>query len=204
MNNSENNRIAIISLVALNIILLIIIFSTFSGRTDLNDFLSIIGTIITSFAFLIGCYFAVLAVSAYSHHREIEKIKSDVVIEALKIDNLKNRVSNTINDMIELMIDFINEQIKKTYKRRPGIIGRELENYQQIRRGELFRKRALAASQHPGLNHTRRENLMRELSTFGKRVDIAILKEIEADEKESEQIRKLANEIIEDLKLKKE
>ena len=102
MSDPKYWRIATLSLIIINLVLIIIIFLNSKGIAKLDNVLSIIGTLTTAIAFLIGCYFAVLAVSAYSHHRDIEKIKSDVQDESKNISNLKIRTIKVSNEILEL------------------------------------------------------------------------------------------------------
>lgn len=47
------------------------------GNISATDLANILGLMIASFSFVIGCYFAFIAVTAYSHIRDIERIAAE-------------------------------------------------------------------------------------------------------------------------------
>lgn len=131
-----------------------------------------ISTFITVLAFCIGSYYALLAVRAYGHKKELEDLN-------LKISKISTRLEEQIveykTNFLEIererqseMIEFYDHQISLTYVNfSPMPMRQELEPIIEKRRSELFRQRSLMAFRSYHLDSFTRINRMKEITTYG-------------------------------------
>lgn len=186
----------LISYLALLISICLLILEFFSEhavRVSLDTFISIAGLLVTVIAFLVGSYFAVIAVSAYSHVREIEHGRK--AIEDLE-PALKQRAKDTedvARSMVLLMEGMLNEQIS-SIKRGSGVSLDERSRMKN-RHNELLRQRSLLAIRYDAHDPTRRMALVRELFEVGKPEDLDDLRRLIKRDKESAELVRLARKV---------
>ena len=183
--------IAIFCIVAL----LFIIPAT--KQIEIGTVISILGLIITSTAFVLGTYFALLAVDAYSHIQNIKNIKNEIVEISESSKLLQTEISNNnkflATTTADIVDEFLSHQIYlNELPSAPETFKEEMRGYIKKRRIELQATRARILVQNKYLNTTRRENLIRELGVLGDRSDVMALEKIEEDNQEDSGIRNLA------------
>lgn len=71
-------------------------YSLFFSTDQQLALISVVGVVVTAVAFCFGTYYAVLAVSAYAHLKEIESIKTDSHENLRKICALEDQMHRTI------------------------------------------------------------------------------------------------------------
>ena|GEM_PF-2688591 len=196
--------------IVLSITSLIILLSNRSiVLSDINTTMSLIGIFITALAFTTGAYFALLAVSAYAHVKDIEKIKKTIEEQCDTINNqlseVRNKFSNMKNvhkiiskNMITTLDDFLSHQIYID-KFIPTTIHtsiKDLKIYLSDRRCMLIRIRSRLALKFTYMERERRINLLRELAEVGELSDLPLLRAIIDNKYEEDEIRNMSKTVI--------
>lgn len=192
----ENNIFGFLSLL-ISIIALVLSGSKSSNPFSTVDMLNFLSITITSIAFMIGCFFAYMAVQAYRQLREIEKkieeteaTKKIMEKELNDFLSAKNEVVSgiveTINFMHETAAEFVMILLNPSSGEAPEkILGKSQEQISK-KRGNLFFLKILPTEE--------REAALRYIIQFGNESDLEKLEKIIADTSESPYIRNLAND----------
>jgi len=171
-----------------------------------------IGILITAIAFLVGTYFALLAVSAYSHIKDIEATKKTVEKESTDLTTRMEKLQghfeivykdglNIAQEMSNILDNFISHQIYVDDVNLPQK-QEDYEKYLLRRRTYLLRMRSRIALEYPYLNTLRRINLIREMLAFADSSDFELLNKSYLNSNEPGEIRDLAKNILDQLKNK--
>lgn len=198
VNNILKLFLCSISIFALSALLFII---PATKQIEIGNMISVFGLIITSIAFIVGAYFALLAVDAYSHIQKIKNAKNEIV-EITESSKLLNKTIASNNKLLaastaDIIDEFLSNQIYlNELPTAPGTIKEEMRGYIRKRRNDLQATRARILVQNKYLNSTRRVNLVMELSVLGNAADIEILKKITEDVQEEANIQMVAERAI--------
>jgi hypothetical protein len=170
--------------------------SNYSG-IDPNQVISVMGTVVTAIAFLITGYFILLAIDAYSHVRDIDKIQRTV--ESKSNDTLK-----TCGDTERKLTHMAGAA-----RRAAGDIARMMDEYLSYRIAaasgsgtdvnRLFKERGMVAVRYPFMQSERRQSLLLELlenSTLLRSEELADVREALADETDSKEVKELLRKIL--------
>lgn len=112
MNPEQKKYSYIVYLLAFTLLIsLIAIYFSFekSEAPEFSHLMNLIAIFITSTAFIIGCYFATLAVNAFSHVKELETAIADVKKISMQLNDL-----SIIEDSLKESIERIHE-VEKTF-----------------------------------------------------------------------------------------
>lgn len=147
---------------------------------------AIVGVVVTAVAFMVGTYFAVLAVNAYSHVREIHRVKESVADIEPTLRILKDRTTTVAGKMVGLMDEMYSRQIDLVRNSsRSGAVDRSLLK-KQI--NYMYRQRSRLAIDYEYLDTQRRVNLIRELWETGTVSDVERLERLLQRENEPPEI----------------
>lgn len=187
------------ALNALGVVTIIIILVCKPTTFDLNSFLSAIGAIVSAVAFLFGGYFALLAVNAYSHVRDIESKHSSIIelhnsIE-LASDNAKNTklqfdilYNDTSCILFDASIRFLEDRINFLLDDSSSMIKEELRPLIEHKVNSLNRQIALIALKYNMLKFEIRQGFINKLFSVGIKEDVKILKDALANESDDDAI----------------
>jgi len=170
---------------------------------DLSHFLNLISTIATCTAFLVGCYFATLAVQGYEHVKDLEARISSISEKEKKIDSAleknsenENRANlifsdyaNTIDLILGYELDVLNSRVKSN---------KEVDSMARNRHKQVIDdvyKCRIRLCYLKELRDERRESFLIELGQYGDFSDLSRLQEIINDKSESQHIITLATGI---------
>lgn len=166
---------------------------------SVNAFLQIVGTITTGLAFLVGGYFALLAVSAYSSLRGIDK-------QVEKVQRLVRRANREVTSILRSFSNHFLTSIEDHIALESAIGGSMGENDEKLnrhlkkRKQELLLMRARMSYKFPYLDQKSREGLLGQLLVFGTEDDVAFLNELADSPHEPHAIRSTAQRVLRELK----
>jgi hypothetical protein len=113
-----------------------------------GDFLSLVGTLITALSFAGGCYFALMAASAYSHTRDIEKTakKTEEINDQIRIRlaeasimiDASSRIGQAFHGYCIEALN-LDIELKQWTSDEDGDLPRLIERHQLARQKFLFR-----------------------------------------------------------------
>lgn len=184
-------------LIVLSLIFSLADIEISSLKFSIDSIFNFLGVIVSSFALAIGAYFALLAVSAYSHIRNIQTVEEKINLLFKEISLNKEDIKLCINDFAATLYQEIDEQLsldEYLYKLLP----KDTQNTKNIeqRRAELRLKRARLCYNYPMLNSDLRKKLILELAAIGDIDDIKPLKKICDSSTENEIIKKNSQSVI--------
>jgi uncharacterized membrane-anchored protein YhcB (DUF1043 family) len=167
----------------------------------------IIGILVSSFALVVGFYFAILAISAYSHVKKIqdqeEKVRdlinkwdanyqrSEKLIENSEksIKNYTETMEELSKNYAETLFDEIEEQIYIEELHNNTYSNKDRRNVLKVRRARL-------SYRCPMLDIEKRKQLMIELASIGDATDIEHIKKIISNFREHDSIKEVAKVIL--------
>lgn len=156
-------------------------FPQWSGLSP-NDVISILGLMVTTIAFCVGCYFILLATSAHSHLKNIEEVFQASKAIQNKIALAQNECVHVCSDSVCILHDLYTDRIAYNVKMRNENQGNP-EELRKINTESIYayRERARLAIKYRNWDVNKRVNRLRELFKFG-------------EEDDWKEIRRLANE----------
>lgn len=151
MNGFKSSLALIIAIIAFTISLL-----NYPLKIRIDEFLSIAGVVVTAIAFLVGAYFSILAVSAYSHVRDIEMVKKNISTLEPKLLSMHDKSRGIARQLINLIDNVYSQQINSGKQLQLKNANRD----NIIRRiNDLYRRRSRLAIEYDYLDKDRREPL---------------------------------------------
>ena len=178
-NNTGGLVVMILALLAIALSICALLLSLFPGQivitvNNINSWLSLIGIIFSTIVFAIGGYFAVLAVSAYSHVREIEHIRESIdrlfTEKSEQFSRLESTGNATMSSMASVYDDFVSdgESILLIFEKILDNLVRPSDrlNYRMMFQESIFKlrkQRGNMALKNSFMEVERRSNLIREL-----------------------------------------
>lgn len=202
--NKSKNLLTLSSLLLSAICLFLLYVSNIQGNITVANLLNMSAAITTGMAFLVGCYFALLAVTAYSHFRDIEKVKShvtDISSNAGRTVASLNKKSEdmilTGKDHLSTMSSMIDESI--SIQLSIGCMGKSNKHVKkqlQKKNISLRRMRSLLALKYDYFEKQRRINLIRELFEFATLIDLPTLKKASLANSDNSEIKEIVDAII--------
>ena len=161
----------IISIIAISITLVNVSLS----ETDVtfNSLISTIGLIVTALSFLVAGYFVIIAVRAYEHVADIEKVKKQLDDAKCYFENISDTHANFFLGSIEHQI--LLESLLADQDSLESDKFKEREN-------ELYLTKARMSYIFPQLSLDQREKLFLDLGTLGNQEDIEQLNELLSQE----------------------
>jgi hypothetical protein len=80
-------------------------FGGFTSKINASEIMTFLGAVVTAFSFAAGCYFGLLAINAFAHVREIERVAR----EAREMNQaIKERESDAI-DKSKVFVEYLTE-----------------------------------------------------------------------------------------------
>ena len=163
----------ILSIISLLFSIVLLVFALYCKTPEgFGSYINIVGTLTTSIAFIVGSYFALLAVQAYGHIKDIDdlhnqiKLRSDSMLATLS--EYKEEYINLESTRQQSILTFFDHQIALTFVNSfPLTMREELEPIISKRREELYRQRSLLAFDSAYLNEKTRLDRMREIINYG-------------------------------------
>lgn len=173
--------------------------------SDFASVLGVFGTIVTIIGFAVGCFFAVLAVEAYGHVKDIKGIKlsaekaSESAKNSLKsITEHENRIKE--NELkIQSMKRDICTEMDEFFNVHIGLCAdvpySATENIIRLR-DNLYRRRSLQAIKNAGIiNNNLLHSRILEMNQYGKQEDLDALENILSSGCAGEETRVLIEEV---------
>ncbi len=200
----------IVTLIALLIAVLALYIVSITIGTEeisLDKVLAIVGVSISGIGFMVGTYFALLAVNAYSHVREIEHTR--VEIENLTCEMRNEICKNTslskqlLTETVLRIEDFISAELNIAKYVSVVQLNEEAKNKIEKRQNYLLRERAILALRNDCFPQARRENLIRELFVVGKNKDLELIESVLQSPKENENIKRILKKVAERIRKRK-
>ena len=154
-----------------------------------SDIKDCLGIVISCASLLITAFFVVMAVSAYSHVKEIEDVRKSA-------DELENRIKDAdkiSHDIFDIMISYTEDLIRQAEKNK------EMNNKSKFLT-LLYRFGAYKYPQYHDVDT--RQSYLLNLASFGDASDIIHLEKICSDPNEPPEIRETAQAVIEKIKNK--
>lgn len=177
-----------------------------------DSFKDILGVLVSSLAIVVTAFLVIMDVSAANRYREInnnaESVNSTLSqIEASNsnIQNIQqecNRILTSIqtsSDMAKTTMQNFAQILPEMYE---GAIAIADKSAQIDLRDNLKKMLARLSYNYPYLSEDDRYLLMMDLSAIGDESDIPYLENISKSDKESEQIKYIANKILDQLRQK--
>jgi len=201
-------------LILVSFCFLLICYFNSKELPSIDRIISVIGLIVTAVSLGVAGYFILLAVSAYSHFRDIESIRSSVFDSSDKINKqlaqaevdvalFKASITSTAKEMVDMLVEFIGHQVYcDLHLGNSTLNSSAARRYLQSHRNNLLRQRALLALKYKFLDSQRRERLVRELGAVGKLDDLPSLKRALEDESEDHNMKLLIKEIIKQINIR--
>ena len=178
-----------ITVIGLVIVLKCAHSNAFIFPTD--KLIDIAGILATATGLFLTGLFAVLAINAYSHIKEILSIRDDILYSKKETDDLKKANTQLLLDGTNMQLGYAVKMIKMGIERK---FFEEWYNYFQLQRARF--------SFHPTLDMQTRGNLLRELLTNGGYQEIFELEKIIQNKKEPEMLKETAKYVRYELKKK--
>lgn len=138
-------------------------------KVTFNSLISVAGLIITALGFLLGSYFAFIAVRAYQYLSDIEQIHN-------QLSNLDNERNMILTKYTEFILDNIDHQLNLELTLLNT--DESFSNSVQQRSNELYLLRSRMSYMFSNMDKTRRTSLMMELGQLGNQEDIIPLEEL--------------------------
>jgi hypothetical protein len=190
----ESNKLTI------SFIIIIALFLTIVGLDHLDfeniestSIISVLGLLISSFAFLVGGYLAVLAVSAYSHIRELDRAHNKINSQKLEIELIGDSTRQMALESAEIL-DHIYTHYSESFDRST----QNTENIEKY--NSIMRRRSLFWAKNDFLSLKRRKGRIMELAETGKYRDIKLLKSVKEYSTTDDELKTIIESVIEKLK----
>jgi len=167
---------------------------------NISDFVSIVGLIVTAVGFFIGTYFAVLAVSAYSHVRDIDGIKKNLLAYETQINDVYSSTLGLAENIINLTAQMYTYQINLAYNTSYTLIADTHDHKRRI--NDLLRRRALLAIEYKYLKEDLRKNYIRELFETGLKEDLPKIESLLSDVSENGDVKDIAKKVYDIIQAK--
>lgn len=179
----------ILSLLSITIATVSISLHFFSiEKFDLNFFFTIIGVSASAIAFLIGSYFSILAVNAYSHiqdidskHKQIDIIHSSAKDKHSEIQKHRKEFEKLQTESISAFFDsytsFLEDKISFLLDDSHPSFREQLRPVIEKKVNSLNRQLALIALKYNMLDEDRRSGYVTKLFSVGEQEDIDALKQ---------------------------
>lgn len=249
-NKFNRHRIYFVLLFTLGFIALIYAISDLNCSSlnfSMDKLIFILGVFVSIVGLFATTYFVILAMDAYAHIKEIEKVKIEIVQVAgtiktqyqeatlaktnmegdiVKITEAKNTIDcdishiNQAKEIIEHDVKTANLQIEKVenilkvysemlyedLNERIALEGRGktvgTDKNKIIRRNALKLRQARLSYKFPMLAMNIREKLLLQLGDIGETIDVLPIQDITEDENEPENLKKIAEIVLQQLKKK--
>lgn len=190
----EGNKLTI------SLIIIIALFLTIVGlkhldiaSIDSNTIFSVLGLLISSFAFLVGGYLAVLAVSAYSHIRELDRAHNKINSQKLEIELIGDSTRQMALESAEIL-----DHIYTHYSESLDRSSQDAENIEKY--NSIMRRRSLFWAKNDFLSLKRRKGRIMELAETGKYRDIKLLKSVKEYSTTDDELKVIIENVIEKLR----
>lgn len=191
--NIKNTSISSESFFAVIISFISILISIFNINSplkmEIDRIFSIIGLTTTVIAFLIGAYFALLAVSAYSHVKNIYIVENNMEDLERKVYKKKEDLNLLSESVADLIYEFYSQQIDSAHKSSNKTRYENIKNF-------YYRKRSLLAIKFSCLNNNKRITAITEFSATANKDDLPILQNLINNDKEDKDAIAAAKVVI--------
>lgn len=207
---NKNTIVPVVSSVLATILIAItvIVLRAYAGL-DLALIFTVAGTVITGLAFVIGAYFAVLAVSAYAHYKDIE-LQRKAADELVAVISAKDQsISSTYSTCLNTA-EIISNSARQSLEQADslflfandmliGLIPQLDENFRPkaAKMSEKIRSaRACFILSHPFASLEEKISQILNLATVTDHASYETLKKIVDDDKENEQVKGYARRVL--------
>lgn len=208
------------------VVLFLVIVIAFSMHVVSENSLSIdalvgyFGLMVTAIGFLVGSYFAVMAVNAYAYtkdvenaSREISKIAKEIkdtysnskaILEKIhtRSENVSKLVDASTHDLDRFYVGAmstvkgINRSISLALESIDANAGNKLKDDMAKAEGEIGRMRAIFWLNHQNMHEYESINRVRDLAVYGRRRDIETLEEARSNPETDETLRLVLDDVI--------
>jgi hypothetical protein len=170
-----------------------------------NSFLTVTGAIMSAMGFVLGIYFALLAVKAYGDIKKIEDQVIKIEMLAQKAETVNNSINSILNShtnhfitTIEYQMDLDATLMNALDKNKSADL-RQIQRFEK-RREELTRIRARMSYEFIYLEINKRKQYLTELGGLGNEEDLPCLSDILTSENEGEEIKAITKIVIQNIK----
>lgn len=234
-NKFKRHRIYFFFLFALGFIALIYAVSDLdcsSLNFSMDKLIFILGVFVSIVGLFATTYFVILAMDAYAHIKEIEKVKIEIVqtartiktqyqettlaktniesdivkiTEARKIIEHDVKTANLQIEKVEDILKVYSEMLYEDLNERIALEGRGktgTDKNRIIRRNALKLRQARLSYKFPMLAIDIREKLLLQLGDIGETIDIRPIQDITKDDNEPKKLKQIAEMVLQELEKK--
>lgn len=208
-----NKKILYLSLILSTSSLLYCFLSLNIQNTNKTDAISIIGIVITAFAFMLGAYFIVLAVDAYSHLKDIKNTTLEVENRLSEIISIKDKIitehKSTINNT-KATLGTLGKIIDELMTTQIDLYNMKMDDYKNnsaatrlifTQKSRLYQYRARFAINNDNIGIEILRSRLMDIQAFGDKKDLDALSMILTSSTDTE-VKYLAESAINTIRFK--